>query len=442
MENNKKNVIIRGAIVISRLFKEAIVFTLQELNSNKFRTFLSLLSVSIGIFTIVAILTAIDSLEKNIKKSFESLNPNMLSIQKWPMGPEDDEGNVVFSLNGDVEYKWWEYNKRPNITYADYKYLKEHLKNSEVLTFFISQWGDNATYKRNAITDVQTYCTTEDFDKIVSVKLKTGRQISELEFKNGSAVAIIGNNIASSLFEDEDPIGKTIKLKGYTLSVIGVLEKQGESMAGTEVELDGAIIIPYIYGKLIFSFRDTEEGVINAIAKNKESNTELIEEIKNTLRAFRRLRPGEKSNFSIGQMNIVEDILKELKGVISNIGWIIATFSLLIGGFSIANIMFVSVKERTRIIGIQKALGAKSYFILIQFLAESTILALAGALIGILLVVLIILLIPKDETFEIYFSLGNVIVGALIACVIGVLSGYLPARSAAKLNPVDAINSK
>ena len=435
----KKSLIKKGRVVLIQL-KEGITFTWNELKNNKFRTFLSLLGVSIGIFTIVAIFTAVDALKSNVKKGFESFSNNLVQISKWPMTPEDEDGNpLTDQASMNMEYRWWDYMKRPDITYNHFKFLKA---NSKLAEDFLFAYGASTRvkYGRNTSGEVNVSCTTSAFEKMLKINIDRGRMITRAEFDEGSLVAIIGNAVASSLFQEEDPIGKMIKIKGYSVTVVGVIEKQGGSITNF-TDTDNAVYIPYLAGKMVFGLREPD-GELDAIPKEGVTSQELSQELRQLMRQARRIRPGQKNDFSINEFATLTDMLDKILGIIKTVGWIIAAFSLLIGGFGIANIMFVSVKERTKIIGIQKALGAKRYFIMTQFLAEALILAVAGALAGILLIAIILWIAPIPAEYDVHLTFGNILSGVAIASVIGILSGILPAWSAARLNPVDAINSK
>ncbi len=435
----KKSLIKKGRVVLIQL-KEGITFTWNELKNNKFRTFLSLLGVSIGIFTIVAIFTAVDALKSNVKKGFESFSNNLVQISKWPMTPEDEDGNpLTDQASMNMEYRWWDYMKRPDITYNHFKFLKA---NSKLAEDFLFAYGASTRvkYGRNTSGEVNVSCTTSAFEKMLKINIDRGRMITKAEFDEGSLVAIIGNAVASSLFQEEDPIGKMIKIKGYSVTVVGVIEKQGGSITNF-TDTDNAVYIPYLAGKMVFGLREPD-GELDAIPKEGVTSQELSQELRQLMRQARRIRPGQKNDFSINEFATLTDMLDKILGIIKTVGWIIAAFSLLIGGFGIANIMFVSVKERTKIIGIQKALGAKRYFIMTQFLAEALILAVAGALAGILLIAIILWIAPIPAEYDVHLTFSNILSGVAIASIIGILSGILPAWSAARLNPVDAINSK
>ena len=417
------------AIMVAKLVNESIVFAFSQLKSDKFRTLLSLLGVSIGIFCIVAIFTAIDALDKNVREGLDTVSGDMIQISKWPMGPEE----------GDNEYKWWDYLKRPSSTYNEFKFIKENSKLSDAISFSIIV---NATAKkgRNSVGGTLA-CVSNEFERIVKINLDEGRFFTQEEDKMGAPVAVLGYEVAQKLFPQGDsPIGQTIKVSNFTVTVIGVFEKLGESIVQV-FRSDEAVVIPLGFGKYIVNplFADNQ---IMALPKANVNQDEFINEIKLLTRGARRLKPTDKDNFSIGTMSFVFNMVQSTFGVLTMIGWVIAGFSLLIGGFGIANIMFGSVKERTNMIGIQKALGAKKYVILIQFLVESAFLALAGGFIGIALVAIIVALVNLSGQVEVSITIANILSGFGIACIIGIIAGVVPAWSASNLNPVEAINSK
>lgn len=428
--------------VIFRQLNEGIGFTLNELKSNKFRTFLSLLSVSIGIFTLVAVFTAIDALKASVKQSLDTVGSNLIMVSIWPIGPEKEDGEVSFGADGEdiPEWRWWDYAKRPAITFENFKYLQEHLPEAKYIGFEDS-FSSTVKFGRQSIEGVSITCCTKDIPHIFNFNIESGRLFSEQEQHSGSQVALLGADIANTLFNGANPIDKHIKIGGFDVVVIGVLKKSGEGMAFNIASTDDNLFIPYNYGKRFINQNNAQGDIIVAGEQDKPIEP-LVSEVRAHLRLARRLRPSQKNNFSASALRIFQDAAAGIMELITNVGWLIAGFSLLIGGFGIANIMFVSVKERTRIIGIQKALGAKKYFIVTQFLTEAVILAIAGALVGILLVALILIVAPIPEVYHASLSLGNAMLGILIASIIGVVSGISPALAAAKLNPVEAINSK
>lgn len=425
----------REGIIFIKLVKESVVFALSQLQGDKFRTFLSLFGVSIGIFSIVAIFTAIDALQENVRRGFDTVGSDVVQVNRWPMMGEDDEGNADITQ----EFKWWEYARRPNTTYGDYRFLASNSKLGEDISFSIFT-NQTARYGRKSVSNATTGCITHNFNRITKFEIANGRYFTPDEDRKGTAVAVIGHEIALSLFEDEDPVGKKLKVGTTTATVVGVIEKQGESMVSMG-DIDYTIFVPLNFGRYMVNPRWADNSIY-ARPKAGVSQEELIDELRVLMRGYRRLAPGQKNNFSISTLSFIMDTVQQVFSMINAVGWIIAGFSLLIGGFGIANIMFVSVKERTNIIGIQKALGARKYVIMSQFLVEAAVLAVAGGIIGILLVLLCVLLIPESENFTLTLSVGNILSGVGIASIIGLLAGLIPAWAGASLNPVDAINSK
>jgi putative ABC transport system permease protein len=372
-------------------------------------------------------------MQTNVRKGFEAFEMDIVQISKWPLDPTED---VI--ENGGV-YKWWEYLKRPSTTFNEYKFVKSNTTLGKDITFIINLSG-TVKYQRNSINNAAITCATLNYDKIAKIELEYGRFFSAEEDNSGTAVAIIGGALKEELFKDRNPIGESIKVNGYSATVIGVTKKAGESMVNSPFSSDESVVIPLNFGQRMVNIR-TANNTIYGRPKDGVEQSDLENELKLLMRLVRRLSPTQKNNFSVGSFSFFEELIGEIFGSISVIGWIIAGFSLLIGGFGIANIMFVSVKERTNIIGIQKALGAKKYVIMSQFLVEAVLLAIAGGLVGISLVLLIVLLLPPIEGFVLTLSVSNIMSGVAISSVIGILSGLIPAWVAANLNPVDAINS-
>ena len=419
----------RKIVIVFRLVYESISFAFSSLRGDKFRTFLSLFGVSIGIFSIVTVFTVVDALRANIATGLSSFGSDIVYIQKYPMMPEE----------GETEYKYWEYATRPNVTHEEYLFLRANVKNSEAVAF-MTDASLTIKYKRNSFSGATVYAHTYEWDKVSSFEIEAGRYFSSSETQSSVPVVILGHAVAQTLFQGEDPINKTIKIRGANVRVIGTMKKTGESMVNF-MDNDNSIMVPYTFAGNLF---DTKRygGVIVAAPKISVERDEFIQELRQLMRSIRRLPPAEKDSFSISEMTLLLDMVDNIFSGITFAGLLIGAFSILIGGFGIANIMFVSVKERTNLIGIQKALGAKKYVILTQFLTEAVFLALAGGVIGLFIVELAVLVIGSGGQFPITLSIGNIITGLMISSVIGVIAGLIPAFMAANLNPVDAINSK
>lgn len=418
---------IKKARTISRLMVESTVMGLTSLKTDRFRTVLSLTGVSIGIFSIVAVFCAINALKANINEGLNSFGSDIVYIQKWPFTEENPSEPV----------KWWEYRLRPNITEKDFNFVKEHSRCVSKISYMSSFYG---LFKNGSRSFSNGYimAAAPDMENLMNMTLSQGRYFSGTESHRGANVAVIGSNVAEALFSDgENPVGRAIKVKGMTSTVIGVLKKQGESMLQI-IDLDNAVVVPLNYGKMMSNV--SEDGTIIAAPAEGVSGNEIQGELRQLIRSFRRLKPSQKDNFAVNTMTFLIQSLDKVMVHIRLVGWIIAAFSLLIGGFGIANIMFVSVKERTNQIGIQKALGAPKYVIMIQFMVEAAVLSIAGGLVGVFLVFLISVLY-NPESFTLSLSAADVLSGIAISMVIGLISGIIPANLASKMNPVDAINS-
>lgn len=406
---------------------ESFRFAGQALRENLLRTVLSLLGVTIGIFSIIGVYTMVDSLESNIKGSLNSIGSNVIYVQKWPW---------IFA-NGD--YPWWKYFRRPVPKYEEFKYLKENLEHTNAVAMMDFAGGVSCKKGNNSI---QALCQgiTYDFTEITEVPVVNGRYFAPQEAESGRNVGILGADIAEALFPDSDPIGQTFKMKGQNITVIGVQEKKGKQIADFGGNPDEKVFIPFLAHKRIFSSGEPYGDIVLKGMDNDEGLLELEGEVTGLMRTKRGLRPSEEDNFALNRPEAAAAALGQLFSTIRGGGFIIGLFSLLIGGFGIANIMFVSVKERTNIIGIQKSLGAKNFFILFQFLFESVFLCLIGGFFGIFLVYLMSFM-PLGS-LDIVLSSGNIIFGIIIASIIGVVSGIIPAWQAARLDPVIAIRSK
>jgi putative ABC transport system permease protein len=412
---------------------ESLLFALRALKANILRTILSLLSVTVGIFLIIAVLTWVDSLESNIKQSFSFVGSNQLYVEKWP-----------WLADNDGEYRWWDFWMRPTPSYAEFRFLEENLRNKSNIA--ISADRSDMVIKRNSSSIGQVFLVggSEGYQDIFTIELMKGRYLSPDELLAGRNVAVVGHDVANALFpNNEDPLNQVIRVKNLKYTVIGVIKKEGENLLGTPSK-DFMVIIPYnAFRKLYQTGSGRWDELQSSIAvKGNPSDVGLVElenEVRGMMRGRRGLGPDNKDNFAINRPEALMNAIGSMFDYLTIGGWIIGGMAMVVGGFGIMNIMFVSVKERTPIIGLQKSLGAKNYFILFQFLFESVFLCMIGGLTGLFLVFLMTL-IPMG-TFDLALSVNNIVLGIVIASVIGVVSGIVPAARAARMDPVDALRS-
>ena len=351
-------------MIFLKLVKESFSFASQALRENKLRTILSLLGITIGIMTIISVFSAVDTLRSNLQSSVDKLGSNTVYVQKWPWG-------------GGGEYPWWKYMNRPVPDLRDFERLSERITTADGVSFEVSMNDRIVKYKNQSVEGAQVIAATHEYYKTYQFELLDGRYFTEAESKGGSPVAILGATLADGLFPNENPVGKTVTALGRKVTVIGVFKEEGEDMLG--ISLDKVILLPLNHARGVVSIRnDRYDPHITVKGAENVSLAELESELKGLMRSIRRIKPSEDDDFSLNKTTIITAQLDQLFGIINIAGAFIGGFSILVGGFGIANIMFVSVKERTNIIGIQKSLGAKNYFIMLQFLIEAVLLCLMG----------------------------------------------------------------
>jgi putative ABC transport system permease protein len=414
-------------LVYFRLLNESFRFAINALRNNKLRTLLSLLGVTIGIFSIIAVLAAVDSLDRKITNDLSSLDKNTIYLMKMSFGPS--------------EIPQWKREQFPNVKYDEYLYLKGAMTNTDQMGFQLFTNRESIKYESKTVSDVNIVPVSHEFIDIQGLEFQEGRFYTESEANSASTVVVIGDDIAKSLFQDEEPIGKKVRLYGQRFTVIGVLKKKGGGLSFGNNN-DTSAFIPVNFARQLYG--DNNKAVINVIIFKPEVGVDMEAykaEISQKLRSFRGLKSGNIDNFFINVFSGFTDLIDGIISKMNLVGWIISGFSLLVGGFGIANIMFVSVKERTNLIGIQKSLGAKNRFILFQFLFEAIILSVIGGIIGLFLVWIIALILTNALDFEFVLGMGNIILGTGLAAIIGLISGILPAIAASKLDPVEAIRT-
>ena len=403
---------------------------LQELKNNKLRTFLSLFGITIGIFCIIGVLATVDSLQRKIKTDLSAVIKNTIWIDKWQ-----------YTVNYDPDYPWWKYYKRPVPTYAEMKFIKERTSLASNVCLYASS-NSNIYYGDYELTRSGILGISEEFNKIQDIEIGYGRYFSSDEFERGVPSAVIGYEYASNLFDNaEYAIGKEIEFAGKRVLIVGVIQKQGKSMANG-FDYDRTVIVPYLFFASAYNVKYADPAII-VNAKENISPTELVEELRGNMRQVRRIEPGREDNFTLNDVkSMAQTSVSDTFTMVNIGGWAIAGLSLLVGLFGVANIMFVTVRERTSQIGLKKALGAKRKTILTEFLLESAFLCILGGAFGLLLVWILSFILTSMMGFPITIALNIVLLAFGICTAIGILSGIIPAMQAAKMDPVVAIRTK
>ena len=403
---------------------------LQELRVNKLRTFLSLFGITIGIFCIIGVLATIDSLQTKIKSDLSSFGNNTIYIDKWSYGGGGGEG----------DYPWWKYVKRPSMKVSEMETIQKKSYLASNIAFFVSS-QQPFSYEENVLKGVLLYGITNDFNKIQAFNIAYGRYFKDTDFERGVPFGVIGYEVAAELFgKPEKALGKTVSYRGRRLAVIGIIEKQGSSMLGG-FDYDKSCIVTYNYFASIFN-PDNSSPYIMVQAKPGITSRALQDELNGVMRQLRKLSPTQEDNFTCNDVAQFKDQIESVFGSINSGGWAIAGLSLIVGAFGVANIMFVTVRERTSQIGLKKAIGARSSTILYEFLLESAFLCIIGGLVGLFLVWILALALSAVLPFAITIAPSIIVLALSICIILGVIAGIIPASIAAKMNPVDAIRTK
>ncbi|MCS7035363.1 MAG: ABC transporter permease [Saprospiraceae bacterium] len=418
---------------IIRILGEGAAQAWQQLVANRLRSFLSLLGITIGIFCIIGVKSAVNSLEDNIRRSLSKLGNDVIYIDK-------------FSWSEDPGQNFWKWMRRPNQSYREYEALKSRLKTASHVGYWQFLGAKTVKWRNSSVENAFFISVTEDCSDIFRLEFQEGgRFFSPNEYANGSDVCIIGAKIAETLFPGGmSAIDQQVKMGGRKLRVIGVTTPSGNDLLRI-MDFDNAVMISHTLARRGFRIREGNmwvgKSTIAVRAKPNVSLSVLKDEITGIIRSARHLRPVEEDNFALNTLTILSNVFDSVFGVINAAGFIIGIFALLVGMFSVANIMFVSVKERTNIIGIKMAIGAKRWFILLEILFEATVLCLVGGALGLLFIWLATMAISNIVDFDIHLSAGNIAIGIFTSAIVGILSGLLPALQASRMDPVEAIRA-
>ena len=408
------------------IIANSLRLTMQELRVNKLRTALSLTGVAFGIFCIIGVLATVNSLERNIQNEVKTLGTNTIYIDKWEYG-------------GGPDKPWWKYRARPVMKYTEAGFIKQ-LSSLLDDAAFLMRSGGNVSYGNSVLNNISVFGVTDAQTKIQPIFFSNGRFLSQAEFSNGSNNGIIGNTIAEELFGSaERAIGKQLELNGKRINIVGTIKKEGKNFISWDY--DNCVMLPYNFAKTMYN-EDNSNPVIIAKGKEGISATALSDELKGIMRQLRRLSPTQEDNFSLNSVEAFSKAISDSFVTINIVGSVIGGISLIVGMFGIANIMFVTVKERTSVIGLKKAIGAKRGSILFEFLMEAALLCLIGGAFGLLFVWLLSFVLTNAFKFPVYISLP-MLLGSIIICIlVGIIAGIIPARRASKMDAVVAIRSK
>ncbi|HSN61568.1 MAG TPA: ABC transporter permease, partial [Ferruginibacter sp.] len=386
---------------------------------------LSLTGVAFGIFCIIGVLAAVNSLERNIQSEVQSLGNNTIYIDKW-------------DYSGGPDQPFWKFRARPVMKYEEADMIRQRAVLLDDISFLL-QTRSSISHKDDLIPTASVYGIVEAQMTLQPIKFEEGRFFSQAEFSNGSNICLLGFTNAENLFGTAArALGKQIDVKGKKVTIVGVIKKEGTNFIGWDY--DNCIMLPYKFCKQIFDEKNSNPILI-AKGKDGVTTAALMDELKGIMRQVRRLSPTQDDNFSLNSVEAFSKAITGFFSMLNIVGAIIGGISLIVGLFGIANIMFVTVKERTSVIGLKKAIGAKSSSILFEFLLEAVILCFMGGAVGLFFVFIGTKISSKLLDFPIYISIPMLITTIIVCLVVGIIAGIFPASRAAKLDPVVAIRS-
>ena len=413
-------------ITLLKIISESVRQAFGQLRANKLRSFLSLLGISIGIFCIIGVLSSVDSLESNVRGSLEKLGNDVVYVKKWPWA--------------DTSGDWWKYFRRPNPDFRDYEVIRKKVKNAALTAYHVVVGFKTAKWKSNSVERTILIGSSISFAEMFQIEFEKGRYFSPSEAHYGSNKIVLGFKVAQELFGSNEPIGRTIKMSGRKYEVIGVIKEAGNDLLNP-LDFDDCLIVSYnnARGLANLKAKNVFDATVTIKAADGVAMQQLKDEAKGILRAHRKLKPKQGDNFSLNELSMISSVFDNIFGVLNLLGIVIGGFAIIVGMVSVANIMFVSVKERTNIIGIKKALGAQNWVVVSEFLIESVILCIIGGLMGLMFVYLIVTILSNVIDFELYLSFSNIAWGLGLSVIVGMFAGLIPAVLASRMDPVEAM---
>jgi putative ABC transport system permease protein len=400
---------------------EALRIAFNAIIANRTKGILTTLGIVIGIMAVATTMTAANGLANNFKESISAIGSDVLYVTRMP-----------WIITGN----FFEYRNRPRLTYKDCEDLENRMRSKGIVNT-TTNTQKNIKYRSTVLEQTPVIGTTETQIIVTEGFPETGRFITPVDVRYKKRVCVIGYEIKERMFQHINPINKDIKIGWYKFRIIGVMEKRGSAGFFGGPNFDNQVFIPVT--ALIKYFGTQNRGFTVAVkSPSPEAMTDFKYALIGEMRKIRKLKPMEKDNFSINSMDTLMDVYNNIMGVVVLIGLVITGISLFVGGIGVMNIMFVSVTERTREIGIRKAIGAKKSVILTQFLFESSIICLIGGVIGVLMSFGVAEVIDK-LVMPASISLPIVIAALIIGILTGVVSGFIPAFRASRLKPIDAL---
>jgi putative ABC transport system permease protein len=407
---------------MNRLFislLEGVKIAISAIWTNKTRAILTTTCIVIGIVSVTAMNTISDGIDRSFEDSMDMLGRNVVYVEKWPWG-----------FGG--EYKWWEYRNRREMELSYVERLKTLTPSASEVSASASR-RTAIRYQERSADGVTVSGVTEGYFRTSAVNIQNGRVFTGDEIQRVARVVILGGTVADVLFPNEDPLGKYVQISGQRFTVIGILEKRGNFL-GLE-DFDNMVLMPVTSFGTIYSLR---WGLQLAVQfPDDEALIEGEYEVIGAMRQIRQLDPLDDDDFAINKAGLFEQEFQGMKLAIYGIGIFLTGLALFVGGIGVMNIMFVSVKERTKEIGIRKAVGAKSWEILLQFLMEAIVICIIGGVIGVLLSIGVTHLL--NQFFVAYMDWSTVVNAILICAFVGILFGYLPSNRAAKSDPIESL---
>ncbi len=406
-------------------WSEALKLALQSLWVNKLRTVLTLLGVVIGVAAVIAVVTLVNGANAYVDLKLNSYGSDVFTVSKQP--------NLVTSYD---EYQ--KFQKRRDITLDQYRYVRENCHRCAEVGAGYSVNSNAVKFGNQSTTGVSVRGWTAEMADLSNLNIVEGRMFVPSEDEHSAPVAVIGTDIQENLLKGQDPIGQVISVNGMPYTIIGMGEKQGKTLGNSQ---DNYVVLPITTMQRSFSTHHSNTIYVKAPGAGAGALEEAGDEVRLLMRASRHDRLGEDDSFTLDLNNTFLSLFKTVTNLFGAIAIPVAAISLIVGGIVIMNIMLVSVTERTREIGIRKALGAKRRDILLQFVIESGLMATAGGIVGVIFGVGVGFGISKAADFPLSIAWWSVVVGLFVATSVGVFFGVYPARKAAMLDPITALRS-